>query len=368
MSKIEEKSTIESSFINLKDVYSDVLSDKKKWSYYDNPPELSIETLYDSEKSLDFIKEYFDHGKKVSVVQEFVDADRELLKKRSQHIVSTYLLGIVIADTFNMYRMDGENKDKYSKEDFLYLWFLTCLFHDIAYIYEKRKCNGVDIIKHKGISALEEIFKIKYTYKGDFSPYTKYQINLYFSEIASRKGHVEHGILGGFLLYDRLKKNYYKIKEITNRAEENRDKDQFIYKGRVFSSDDFLYYEEAAHAIIIHNIWLDTLNLYMRNKNVKYNDSYKNNLDCKIEIKIGTDTPIAYILAISDTIEPIKKYNTAKCLENIYIDCCSCSNRLKYYNIKDDNYTKEAIIGLKDWIDIYTSSENDVYIINKGII
>jgi hypothetical protein len=100
---------------------------------------------------------------------------------------------------------------------------------------------------------------------------------------------VDHGILGGILLYDRL------IKIRRAKKKENEDN---LFWGKKLENQ----YKLAANAISIHNIWLPKADTKKEYKKYNLNEI----IDfTKIKFK---DFPFFYILGIVDTIEPLKTY------------------------------------------------------------
>lgn len=229
-----------------------------KWCYYSsNHPNLSIKTLKNEDESYEFIKEYFKCGGKEQVFCfEIIQDHEEKIKERAQHIISTFLLGFIVANSF------GINVDE---RKFKYLWFLTCLYHDIGYVYEEEsKCEHLCALQTGGLDAAKKICGIKYTSNDEFSTYCKEYVNIYLSHRArctyGKKGKIDHGIVGGLMLYDRLRKNYESAKQKPDLV---GTESGFYYNGLFFSEEHFKYYAEAADAIIAHNIWKSTLDNYL---------------------------------------------------------------------------------------------------------
>jgi hypothetical protein len=79
---------------------------------------------------------------------------------------------------------------------------------------------------------------------------------------------LDHGILAGLVLYDKLRKNYDSKKKYSRVSNKNTVDEHFTYNSRIFSRKDFSLYAEAAKEIVYHNIFkpkiLNHLN-YMRN-------------------------------------------------------------------------------------------------------
>lgn len=286
----------------LKELYKDLIEDPDSWLYYhSNQPRLKYEMLFDKTASYDFIKNYFKCGGKGKVFEDdpYIIKYEYVLKERSPHIVSTFLLGILIAKNLKI-DLNTNNNDNIN---FKYLWFMACLYHDIGYVYENDyNCMNLRMVQKEGLKALKEICDIKYMCNNEFKTYKKGYIDLYFSNRAicssGNIGKIDHGIVGGLLLYDRLRKNFYEARKKANKNDPNFSKDKFEYNELNYSKTHFEYYAEAADAIIAHNIWINTLNEYL----------IKNDKEPLKGIKIDKNNKIAFILALADTLEPIKKY------------------------------------------------------------
>lgn len=286
----------------LKKLYKDLIEDPDSWLYYhSNQPRLKYEMLFDETASYNFIKNYFKCGGKGKVFEDdpYIIKNEFVLKERSPHIVSTFLLGIQIAKSLK-FDINKKNNDNIN---FIYLWFMACLYHDIGYVYENDyNCMNLRMVQKEGLKALKEICDIKYICNNEFKTYKKGYIDLYFSNRAicssGNIGKIDHGIVGGLLLYDRLRKNFYEARKKANKNDPNFSKDKFEYNELNYSKTHFEYYAEAADAIIAHNIWINTLNEYLT----------KNNKVPLEGNKIDKNNKIAFILALADTLEPIKKY------------------------------------------------------------
>lgn len=286
----------------LKELYKNLINDPDRWLYYNlNQPCLEYEMLFDETASYNFIKNYFKCGGKEKVFKDdpYIIKNEFVLKERSPHIVSTFLLGIQIAKNLN-FDINTKNNDNIN---FKYLWFMACLYHDIGYVYENDyNCAHLRTVQKEGLNALKDICDIKYMCDNEFKTYKKENIDLYLSNrticSSGNIGKIDHGIVGGLLLYDRLRKNFDEAWNKAKRNDPNILRNDFTYKGLNFSNEHYKYYAEAADAIIAHNIWINTLNEYL----IK---NYKEPLK---GIKIDKDNKIAFILALADTLEPIKKY------------------------------------------------------------
>ena len=115
-------------------LYAELYNSPNKWKYYSNFPEnqFSIENILDNgNEAVRFIREYFQCGGKNSIVSDISNYCRP---NRAVHSISTFFLGILLMPLFRPYLSNTNysgNNDLY-----LWLWFLTCLYHDMAYKFE----------------------------------------------------------------------------------------------------------------------------------------------------------------------------------------------------------------------------------------
>ena len=344
---------------SLKECYKKLLNNTQEWSYYDNPPYLKMDTMYDSKESLKFIKEYFKCGRKGTLFDNLDAQSDEILMKKSQHIISTYLLGIIIYKSLKRHIEKNQNID----DNFKYLWFLSCLYHDIGYIYEEElNCKNLRTLQADGIEGLKKFCNIEYLYTGKFKPYTKEHINVYLSERARCRdgctGVIDHGIIGGFLLYDRLRKNYETAWNKVKQRKIKVTRKSFEYGGLLFSEEHFDYYEKAAQAIIVHNIWRNTLKKYLAEKD-------EENAGIEDIKKISIVNPIAYILALADTLEPIKKYGIDSLANTYYGE--ETNGFIYSFGKCGKKSMVECINDLKNWVDVEIEDQSGSGIwINEG--
>ena len=138
----------------LKKLYKDLIKDPNRWLYYhSSQPCLEYEMLFDETASYNFIKNYFKCGGKEKVFEDdlYIIKYEYVLKERSPHIVSTFLLGIQIAKNLN-FDINTKNNDNIN---FKYLWFMACLYHDIGYVYENDyNCMILRMVQKEGLKAL----------------------------------------------------------------------------------------------------------------------------------------------------------------------------------------------------------------------
>lgn len=290
----------------LRELFNEISTNDERWSYYKNPCYSIIGTWdsIDGASALDFIKHYFNFANKSKVFNDVQLKKKEnFIKARSTHIISTFLLGIKIAESFGL-DIEICSDDGFN---FKYYWFLTCLYHDIGYAYERDfNRERLKMLCTEGIDAIQTICNIKYLDRRVFKSLSYEQADVYLRGRASQQnehsGVVDHGIVAGLLMYDRLRKQF----EVSWHKRINRDETRESFhirnqNNRILhlSNSHYEAYATAADAIIRHNVFNDTLNAYINAYQLK-NLEYLND-------KISTNNKLGFILGIADTIEPLKR-------------------------------------------------------------
>ena len=187
----------------------------------------------------------------------------------------------------------------------------------------------------------------------------------YFNYCINELSHADHGIVGGYLFYDRMIKNYAMcyLSEL-ERSNTILDLSNFHYRDRHFCFEQLSIFSYITDCIMTHNIW-------------KANESNQNEAYERYSLyeliaenyKIITfqNNPLLYILAIADTLEPTKIY---KALPISHDDICSAievnyrpgeheitffSNSLKV----DIGELYKKAKGLEAWTSVRCSNLND---------
>jgi hypothetical protein len=290
------------------------LPDERKFYY----PELSgcmkeDEIFKNEENAYHFINIYYQYAQKESIVSD--------IKTKNLHTASLYFIGCLLQKVVDNFLT--KRQEVFSKDDnyFTYLWFLTTLYHDISSMEEKTHKDFPCIRKNLAISIrAEKLFdevirykKLNPNYIGNFLCFldskskffrTLYDANLikhYLLYRYERMNSLDHGILGGLVLYNKLRKNYDSKKQYATVHDKNTPKERFTYSNRSFARRDFALYAKAAAEIVNHNIFKpqnrEVEKIY---KHYKLNMLIKNK---KISLKIN---PLSFLLGLIDTIEPLK--------------------------------------------------------------
>lgn len=258
----------------------------------------------DPTTSFEFIKDYFAAGEKEEAFS--LGFEKELKEsEKNQHTVALYFLGLhlskLVEGTLSNF-LENNLKDT-SWCNFKHTWFLTCLYHDTANVietsaYKKEMLGfflGANNIYHNIYRHTPQLPDAQlFTFPEEL-------VKNYFNYRIEHCICVDHGILGGYLLFDRLKKNYnaaYRNLKIQNPLANKYEEFEFEYlTWRIEHLDLFAI---IADSIIAHNIWfshddklychygLDPLIISKTNKISLY------------------DRPLLFFLSLLDTIEPVK--------------------------------------------------------------
>ncbi|RXM44175.1 hypothetical protein [Flavobacterium sp. YO64] len=262
--------------------------DIEQWHYY-----YGIDHAFNAQKPfvdrisyIHFIIDYFSQGKKVEIFKKSaIDPD---MLRLPNHICSVFFLGIIFHYNTSLKSKISPGKNDPGYKTFPFIWFLTALFHDNAYQMEK-KDQLTDI---HTLPQLLDHFSIEHNlFEAKFSRCSRLASvrEKYFYFRKDRFKVVDHGLLGGILLYDRL----IKIRRRKRIAGEDS-----LFWGKKLENQ----YKLAASAISLHNIWVQdekTIEQYDLTEFIDFE---------KIKLK---DFPLFYLLAIVDTLEPIKIFENS---------------------------------------------------------
>lgn len=316
--------------------------EKPRWQYYDSKEtEQKIDIIFDNPKA--FIENYYHYGSKEDLISPTI-----LMKtktERLRHTLSAFFLGIYFNEKIpsinraigKVIETDLANKfymrtGMFLKDPFLYTWFMTCLYHDFGYIYERDSLNSEDDYIKEGLRytpALIDIFCFRKNnlpaIEDSFAPKEYYPHIEDYARVSYEKGAEfrrnnchDHGIYGGLLLY-------MKMEELLAKKKLEHYGDKGNLAGSCFKYENLLWGDEmnnrfvamASWAIIAHNIWTQP---------EKYRSLFrKYSLEFLVEPRVPLISlqkhPLLYLLCLVDTIEPIKVGNDWRILEQVEISC-----------------------------------------------
>ncbi|MDR0889763.1 MAG: hypothetical protein LBM28_03830 [Oscillospiraceae bacterium] len=307
------------------EIYQEIADVKDTWCYYINANlHLHRDNLFGEHRAKTFIKEYFHAGGKIEVFKQLdliPNAMEEIEPYRWNHILSSFLLGIAIER-----ELKGVPFEKSSSlqdiryDDFLYYWYLISLYHDVGYVFENNSSEYAE--KYKTWSAFlsdNDICINNIRHRDCFL------INNYYSYRINEHKTIDHGIVSGSLLYSGLLKVYKSAKNAP-KYDKLPEKNGFTYNGLFFPDTLPCMARDVALSIMKHNIWQANGNTEDTYKQYGLNELLPNEwkpITYKKDQNGCAYDPFLFLLAIADTLEPLKRfqcYDPQVVLNNISLD------------------------------------------------
>lgn len=291
----------------------------------------NIEALFEKEKASEWIRNLLG----IDETSGLYNRMEALSEIRITHTVSTFLLGSLIKDELRLFfnslpRIFSSNNNV--GDSFPFFWGITCLCHDIGYLFENEYCADVHKDERKKMLAplarkafLDLNRKEKDLYELDGSDLSDLGLDdaerewaLNSIELANgynryrveEHGCIDHGIAGALILFDELRKMHTSADKRkqerkttvdpsmvkTGFAEANKVRSRFVACGVLI-----------ALTIARHNMWVKKKDDADTSAYEKYNlgglitDGEKN--------KVSLDEPLDQLLwfmDLMDTIDPLK--------------------------------------------------------------
>lgn len=313
-----------------------------------------------------FIKEHFDKGNKQEALcipwnDEYNKTDKHT------HTVSLYLLGLLYESELGV-KLENILKKLIPIEgdwyEYKYTWFLTCLYHDVASCIEHSALPKFPNDAQKQLSYYIGDLNIQYT------PYshstlkpgvslTRFSESLIHNYFRYRAESLvfDHGIVGGYYLFDRLFKNF------TDKTSTHNWKTApvCLRHGLMWRLEHLDHFAYISDAIICHNLWTAK-----KGEDLKYIAFGLSPLIVKgREGKLKFNQyPLQFLLCLLDSIEPVKRFgalSSKEVLQKIsiqlrpmdvdkYIFRISWDRSLEDQKEFDD--WKKNIIDIGNWMDV----------------
>ena len=330
--------------VSFYNIIEDTFRKNKEWKYYSEKVFEYDNPIKNDENSKKFIKDFIELSEKQGNSLQrtnFLQKQVENIGNRATHIVSTFFIGHYIYQKTNFKeQIDAYLKKKGEEEwqikssiSFTFVWFLTCLFHDLGYTiekYEKVKYSSLKDLKDK-TRDLDKVDGIPNFYGEVYENYYSYRIK--YQNVN------DHGITAAYLLYDSLCKIR---KEKENKIETNLSWENSLDK----------VYNFCAWNILAHNIWFcnrSDKNTLERYEYYKLNELiFEDNPIIKKSYKISREEhPFFFFLCLIDTIEPFKRVENYEDLKHIFLE-----HSKEQINITSltDKYTLKDAGGLNNWL------------------
>lgn len=330
--------------------------ERPQWDYYwgmneyndINNPFINSSLTTHSE----FIEKYFKRGGKIDVFERSDINIRNL--RLPNHINSVFFLGIIIFHNTSFLKRYNFGINKPGYQTFPFIWFLVALFHDNAYQIENDQALINKVVSLEDILQIYDISKNLFSLKNNTLPKCDILLNSrknYFKYRCQECRKIDHGLIGSLLLYDRLLK-------IRREKEKSNDDKRFWHKSLMRQ------YRLAADAISIHNIWLPN----DKNRSL-YHKHGLNDMDQLTPVSFR-NFPLFYLLALVDTIEPLKLYSRNNpslsdddILKNIKV---GFKDHIILISVNEDflkfNVIYKQVKGLQEWLNV------DIKEINKNTL
>lgn len=212
--------------------------------------------------------------------------------------------------------------------------------------------------------------------------YTKETIRKYFTYRVENCECWDHGIVGGFLLFDRLVENYnnaWRGYQRSTKYARGNNKDTyelFSWENLEWRREHLDHFALISHGIIAHNIWRG-----MERDEKLYSQYGLDNLVGNSYKKIDLKTqPLTFFLCLLDSIEPIKQIRKIikklckndRCsittgyhsiLQGVSIGFNSNNTEICIESRFDDKITKEYFNSVKElssWLNVMVVSDERV--------
>jgi hypothetical protein len=301
-----------------------------------------------------FIHKHFLAGHK-SIVLDIDFAEQYKQQGKHEHTVALYLLGLHLQKLFEpetkayFEKYVPKVEDWYEPKDFMYFWYLTCLYHDVASCVERKPHDCNMCCGHCPKKYFPHM-QGKQTI-----PYSK---NTVINYCCYRKdnGKQDHGIYGSIILRQKLYKNFQDV--TAGKTLPYTDK-----YGLVWREEQKDIFDCVAGTIICHNMW--TVNASDAREAAQYHELGLDELIIsKEEDKLSFKKyPFQFMLCLLDTIEPVKRFkkmSAREVLENVSIEAENDEITIAW----TDKMKKQAdfwdwmknISTMKDWMQVDVSS------------
>ncbi len=327
--------------------------------------EKNFPLILNSERANHFIKEYFTAGSKSMVLNLEFNQKLQLPEERAIHTVSGFFLGLLIENSINKNNTLSIERPDYFP--FSYLWFLAYLYHDYSYCVTEREESILKVplnvqypennpfkviaeygplknVKHqleismtpfssccrplhsdrfssadipleqkllrelaRKLYVLKRFSDIRFNNGTKISGnrYNSITVTRYFNYRMANFNVADHGIVGGFLFFDRMIKNYMYAYMAELQSNPETKLTNFYHNDRRFCEKQLPVFSYIADCIISHNIWRQQEKYKHQYELFKLDDVLGDNF----KVISYEENPLLYILSIADTLEPTKVYN-----------------------------------------------------------
>ena len=273
---------------------------------------------------------------------------------RCAHIVFTFLLGVFIYDKAKIIKDAIDIKVKKllkdaGHDDFAFLWFLICLFHDLGYAEENKKENSKAELCWVCGKKLGKCAGVPRLYEDSYQRYFHYR--------KTEHNVTDHGVFAGLKMYEDLCRIQKEQKELNPNEDVWRD-------------ELIPLYNLSSWVVLAHNIWFakDT----ETDKCATYRKYELDELILKTE-KGGCRIkkypinpkkyPVLFLFCLVDLAEPMKQFKNPDCCNKIDFeigpDQISITSKIPC--MLNDQYLQN-LAQASDWLAVTTKTDNQVTI------
>lgn len=224
---------------------------------------------------------------------------------RVKHVLFSFGLGIVFANFYNLKtKIEEEYRHFEIDNTFIYVWMTLCLYHDFGYFIGSSyiQTDSIENLHLDYIIFDYDYCKSRYSnnlyveyYKDKFSKQKRNQKNM-----AEQEEVGDHGILGGYVLFDRLYSSEVKPISLKKNLMRNIYDLESPHDGLEYHLERIPLYQDICYRIMEHNIW--------KNKDNFAEDHPFYEIGSKTFKYIDVFEPLLYLLSLVDTIEMTKKF------------------------------------------------------------
>lgn len=312
---------------------NDLFENITKILYYDvNELKKSLKILQfkpTKEIARQFIKNYFDAGSKEKVfVMDF--QQKYLIKGKHLHTVSLFLLGCHLSKLVDI-PLENHFLDRIKSVDwyeFTYTWFLTSLYHDASFVLEDESlqvgtCEQFKTLNYNISKNCIEYEVFRYMSKNvncsscgansciksmnnSYFTFPESLVRDYFFYRADYMNTIDHGIIAGYIMFDRLIKNYEQAWMAKCKEGDNYNYESFYHKNLNWRIEHQAHFACIANAIIAHNIWYCSYTDENNYRRYELGPLFSSTAE-KISLN---KWPLVFYLGLLDTIEPVKRFES----------------------------------------------------------
>ena len=238
----------------------------------------------------------------------------EFAKGRARHSVITFLVGLLFTNSFGLFKsIDNAFGNMNDPEAAVRLWMLTALYHDWAYHSADIVKPDFDYRKNTSYYLFDDDYgsmpdslcvlngfagihyaALAYTYD-EIEAYDDYARNKLHPIYADDKERLDHGILGGVKIFDRLTKRIVKSLGTNTKIKDTG------FERELFAA------KTSCLTIAQHNIFKseDASHDKLYGASLKKLHSYS-------PFVIDVSTPLLLLLSLVDTFECVKRFGKTK--------------------------------------------------------